>query len=97
MTRTWNFRILAKKDLSGNVCFEVYEVHYENDKPLACTENSIKIFAEDDGTEDPIESIQWQLDAIKKATEKPVLNYDDFPKEYIKYTRRKKLQKLNEQ
>lgn len=95
MERTWNFRILARK-VEKSVEYAVYEVHYENDVPIACTENSVKVDAHDegDGIEDPIESIQWQLKQITLATNKPVLDYDNFPKEYIKYTRRKKLQSI---
>jgi len=99
MENTWNFRILAKK-VKNSVYFGVYEVHYEGDIPVACTENSVKVDAYDEGFEDPIETIQWQLENIRKATEKPVLNYDDFPNEYVKYSRRKKLsniKKLNEE
>jgi hypothetical protein len=86
----WNYRILAKK-VGVEVEFALYEVHYdENNKPVAYTENSVSAVGfKSEG--DPVESIKWQLDAMKIASEKPVLDYDHFPNEYIKYSREKKL------
>jgi len=95
----WNYRILAKRmvtDFDSEVEFGVYEVYYndESDIPESCTENSINIFSYESECEDPIESIQWQLDMIKKASDKPVLDYDNFPNEYVKHLRKKKLKSI---
>lgn len=87
----WNYRVLARK-VGKEVQFGLYEVHYdENDLPVACTQNKVYPTGFDEGIEDPIDSIKWQLDAMKLATDKTVLDYDHFPKEYIKYLRKKKL------
>jgi len=92
MSSHWNYRILARKILD-EVQYGFYEVHYENDIPIACTENPTYplSFNSDD---DPVESIRWQLDAMKLASEKPILDYDNFPKEYLNYSRRMKLKMI---
>jgi len=95
----WNYRILARRiasDSYSDVHFGVYEVYYndETNIPEACTENPITILSYEGECEDPIESIQWQLDVIKEATKKPVLDYDNFPNEYVKHLRKKKLKQI---
>jgi hypothetical protein len=92
MSNYWNYRILARK-VSNEVQFGIYEVHYENDVPVACTQNPILPlqFASEG---DPIESFNWQMDAFRRALEKPILNYDDFPNVYHKYYRKKKLESI---
>lgn len=95
----WNYRILAKRivtDLYTDVHFGVYEVYYddETDVPMSCTVNPITILSYDSECGDPIESIQWQLDAIKEASNKTVLDYDYFPNEYVKHLRKKKLKQI---
>ena len=92
MSSHWNFRILARK-IKDEVQYGFYEVHYENDVPVACTENPIMPIGFN-SDEDPVDSILWQLDKMKFATEKPVLNYDDFPNEYLTYSRKKKLKDI---
>ena len=93
MSTHWNYRVLAKKVLN-DVQYGIYEVHYENDIPKSCTMNEISSVAFDSDIEDQIDSMIWQLDAMKLACGKPVLDYDDFPKEYIKYNRKKKLKEI---
>ena len=95
----WNYRILAKRIVTesySDVHFGVYEVYYneKNNIPEACTENSISIISYETECEDPITSIQCQLDMIKEASNKPVLDYDNFPKEYVKHLRKKKLKQI---
>lgn len=94
MSSYWNYRILARK-IENEIQFGFYEVHYENDKPIACTENPVYPLSFDNNVEDPIESIKWQLDAMKLATDKPVIDYDNFPTEYVKYLRKKKMKAIN--
>lgn len=86
----WNYRLLARRK-GLEIEFGFYEVHYENDIPIACTENTVYPSAYDENIEDPIDSIKWQLNAMKLALEKPVINYDNFPNEYVKHLRKKKL------
>jgi hypothetical protein len=98
MKTYWNYRILAKRiDDKEHVEYALYEVHYENDIPVACTINSVSpiSFDEDIKLEDSIESIKWQLDAMKLACNKPILDYDNFPNVYHKYYREKKLENIN--
>jgi len=88
----WNYRILARK-VSNEVLYEIYEVHYdENDIPVACTENPVSPLSVGDA--DPIKSLKWVLNAMKLATEKPILDYHNFPGEYLPYSRKKKLEAI---
>jgi len=95
MSSHWNYRILAKR-LSGEVQYGIYEVHYENDIPIACTENIITPLSFNSDIEDHVESLTWQLDAMKLACAKPILDYDRFPQEYLPYYRKKKLLAIEE-
>ena len=92
MSSHWNYRVLARK-INGEIQYGFYEVHYKNDVPIGCTLNPVYPTGFDD-TEDPIVSINWQLDAMKLATEKLILDYDNFPKVYAKYYRKKKLEAI---
>ena len=90
MLSHWNYRILARR-VETEVQFAFYEVHYENNVPIACTQNNVYPSSYDENIEDPIESIRWQLNMMKKALNKPVIDYDNFPNEYVKHLRKKKL------
>ena len=92
MSSHWNYRILARR-VNNEIEYEFYEVHYENDIAHACTMNSVSPYAssEDD---DSVESIKWQLDAMKLACSKKILDYDRFPQEYLPYYRKKKLEAI---
>lgn len=87
----WNYRLLART-VSNEIEFGIYEVYYENDEPVSCSTNPIypSTYGSD---ENFLDSIKWELNAMKLAVEKPILDYDDFPKKYD--IRRKKLQYLN--
>lgn len=91
MKKYWNYRLLAKRT-SNDVRFGIYEVHYKDDKPTSCTVNEINpvTFASD--IEDQVESMKWQLEMMLKACDKPILDYDNFPNEYLPYSRKKKLE-----
>lgn len=92
----WNFRILARK-IENDVSFGMYEVHYDdNDIPVGFTENPTDIITFASYVDDPVDGIKWQLNMMKLATNKPILDYDNFPNEYIKYYRKKKLNNINE-
>jgi len=82
--------------LNDDVSFGIYEVHYDdNEIPKGYTQNPIEILTYKSYGKDPIESVEWQLNKMKLALEKPVLDYDNFPKIYLKYYRKKKLIALN--
>lgn len=99
----WNYRIVATyiQD-SGelgrhDVRFAIHEVHYDdNGIPVGFTENPIDPISFTSELSDPIESVNWQLDAMKLALEKPILDYDNFPNIYQKYYRKKKLDAIND-
>ena len=90
----WNYRILARR-INSEIQYGVYEVHYnEYNSIVAYTENPIQIFGYSDD-EDPIENIKWQLDAMLLALDKAILDYDNFPNEYLKYSRLNKLLQID--
>ncbi len=91
---TWNYRILAKK-INNDIEYAIYEVHYENDIPVGFTTNHMLPIYFGSYEEDPIKSIKWQLNAMKIAAKKPILDYDNFPNEFSTYYRRKKLEYIN--
>jgi hypothetical protein len=100
MEITWNYRVIAKKIYFKNqveIQFGIHEVHYKNDVPSGCSENPMSLSTSSvhfDQEIDPIEFLNWQIEALKVACEKPVLDYDNFPNEYLKYSRKKKLKML---
>jgi hypothetical protein len=93
MTSHWNYRILAR-NINNEIQYAIYEVHYENDIPKACTQNPV--YPLGFASEEPVDSIKWQLDAMRSALDKPVLDYDNFPIEYIDNIRLKKLLQIDE-
>ena len=93
MSSHWNYRILARR-LNGEIQYGMYEVHYENDIPIACTENNIAPLSFSSDIEDQIDSLSWVLDAMKLACAKKILDYDRFPQEYLPYYRKKKLEAI---
>jgi len=93
----WNYRILSKK-VNNDIEYGLYEVYYDdNDIPNSSTKDTMKPVSFDSDIEDPVKAIKWQLDAMKLACEKPVLDYDNFPKENVKYLRRLKLKEIGKQ
>jgi hypothetical protein len=92
----WNYRILAKRTKSNKIEFGFYEVYYENDIPISCTNNPIPLLSYSDDYDEPIKSLKWQLEAMKLASEKPILDYDFFPKEYKAYYRKIKLKNIQD-
>ena len=99
----WNYRVIATQIQNSvelgrhDVRFAIHEVHYDdNELPVGFTENPIDPIAFISELSDPIKSIRWQLDAMKLALEKPVLDYDNFPNVYQRYYRKTKLDQINE-
>jgi len=95
MSSHWNYRIIAKK-LSVEVQYGIHEVHYENNIPIGYTENPITSLSFSSDIEDPVESLKWQLDAMRLACDKPILDDANFPNEYLTYLRKKKLNQIEE-
>jgi len=94
----WNYRVLAKRNVVNGITvveFAIYEVQYENDVPISHYEHTTTPVYFSDESSEPIYSLKWQLDAMKLACDKPVLDYDNFPNEYLPYSRKKKLDKID--
>lgn len=94
MSTHWNYRIMVRKINEQDIEYAIYEVHYEDDVPVSYTINSMKPHLYHDESSDPVESLKWQLEAMLKASEKPVLDYDNFPNVYEKYYRKMKLKEI---
>lgn len=91
----WNYRILAK-EIDNDISFSIHEVHYDdNGIPVGFTENPTDVLTYS-SYGDPVESIKWILDAMRLASEKPILDYDKFPSVYQKYYRKIKINKIDE-
>lgn len=70
--RTWNYRVIEKEH-DGEISRAIHEVHYENDVPVAYTENPASIVWEADD-EEP----KRVLERMREALDKPVLREEDF-------------------
>lgn len=69
---TWNYRIVEKRDASGEITQGIHEVFYSDGEPSHVTENPVEIswvVGENPGV------VAKQL---KEAFEKPVLYFEDF-------------------
>jgi len=73
---SWNYRVLAHKN-GESFYFKIHEVYYDkNSLPNAMTERAISVGGE------TLHDVLWVLSEMKKALEKPVLSFDDFPNEF---------------
>lgn len=79
---SWNYRILhrlmpnAPRGAGWESCFGIHEVYYneETGAPEMCSMEPISLHGE------TMEELQADMDAMKKAFEKPVLEYSIFCK-----------------
>lgn len=65
----WNYRVVLQ-----NGSIDIHSVHYSNGKPHSMSESPQTIGA---GVEEGVESLKWQLDMMRKALDKPVLEYKE--------------------
>ena len=71
----WNYRVI-KRILEGESAFGIYEVYYDDSgAPSACSSSPCEPFGETP------EDLKIELDMMRKATEQPTLNYDDFSRD----------------
>lgn len=70
--RTWNYRVVETRH-DDDVCHSIREVHYENDRPIAYSENPVTMVWEVD-EDDP----RRMLGRMREALDKPVLRERDF-------------------
>jgi len=75
----WNHRVIRHKndkklsDISEEYWYAIHEVHYDDqEEPVSCTSDPIQIIQED------LAAIKWEVDKIKEALEKPILDYEYF-------------------
>ena len=72
--KTWNNRIL-KRTIGDVDYYGIYEVHYDDDKPIMCTmEPKLGLY-------ESVEEIIEDIEIIRKDIDKhkdDVLEYDDF-------------------
>lgn len=76
---SWNHRVCAKKcNQDEEVLFSVRSVYYDKDGNPDAFSNTPETL----GSFEDIEGLEWTIDMIKKAFEKPVIDLDNFPNEY---------------
>lgn len=75
---SWNHRVMAIEDPSGEYYLQIHEVYYNEDgEPISYINDPITIGGED------IKGISWTLDAMQYILNKPILFHgEDFPKVY---------------
>lgn len=65
---SWNYRVLQNENSVA-----IYEVYYdENGDPRSCTMSPVSPIGED------VEGLKKDLEMMKQAFDKPVLDYEDF-------------------
>lgn len=71
----WNYRVIRTTSEDGkNILYRVSEVYYNAEgEPTSWIEESVAHFE----ARDSVESLQWVLNAIQKALQKPVLRIED--------------------
>ena len=68
---TWNYRVV-RRIVGGEVTFGIHEVYYDGDRPKTTTECPIDPYGE------TLEELKDDLDRMREALDKPVLNYEVF-------------------
>jgi hypothetical protein len=70
---SWNYRIIRHNKDTKNQYFAIHEVFYnKKDKPILCSKEPIVLLSEE------IKGIKWDLNAMKRALKKPILDYERF-------------------
>ena len=73
----WNYRVIKHTEESpieesGYVWFAIHSVYYMNGVPKLVSTEPSKLFGEKE------EDLKYDFDLMKKAFDKPHLNYEDF-------------------
>lgn len=73
----WNYRIIGIEH-EGEISLQIHEVYYDADGiPTGFTSNPTPIYSEGG-----LKGLEWQLDKMREALDKPILSMDNFPKEF---------------
>lgn len=72
----WNHRVLRFANQHHGGWFAIHEVYYRKGVPESYTVEPCKITAES------LEDLRWMLEQMLLALDKPILDGDNFPKEY---------------
>ena len=73
----WNFRVITGKDHFGNRFFSIVETYYNKDN-VPDSYAKRELMSEHESVED----LKWERKKIKDAFKKPILDKDNFPKEW---------------
>ena len=75
----WNYRVCTHVEEKDNQrYFSIKEIHYKNNIPIAYGDK--KEFL--DYIED-LEAVKWTLEQMQEALNKPIIDLDNFPNEYL--------------
>lgn len=73
MPQQWSYRVVRKKEDSGEVSFGIHEVYYDkHGKPQFCSNGSIEPIGES------VRALKTELSRMQKAFCQPILKYEDF-------------------
>ena len=75
---SWNYRVVKQKISNNEVIHEIKEVYYDKTDNIASFGDAPTPYG------DTVEDIKQCLDLMYKALDKPVIDYDEFEKEYNK-------------
>lgn len=68
----WNYRVVRRQGPDGPV-FGIHEVYYNGeDEPRSCTKKPVGPMSDD------VEELMKEIDRMKQALDKPVLDYEEF-------------------
>lgn len=92
-TGGWNHRVvtgLSKNSAHPERYFMICEVYYKDGIPDMYTQEGKRvvssIFTDDETSEKGIADLTWQLDKMKECLDKPMLDADNWPNEYVNET-----------
>lgn len=75
MKSHWNYRILRFVQHDQEY-FEIHEVHYKDGKPVSYGKPAATVYSE------TLEGLDWVQEKMNDAMNKPVLDTENWPKEY---------------
>jgi hypothetical protein len=73
----WNHRVV-ESHYNGEPWFTIHEVHYDNGKPIARTENAIAPAGE------TIEDLKWELEQMLACLDKPILTDEEIEENNVR-------------
>ena len=74
---SWEYRVIAFREGDGDVYLGIYEVYYKDGEMMGFTQNGVSPFGYD------IDGLKMDMFRMLECMDKPILDGDNFPNEYI--------------